>query len=46
MDLDFDEDGEGKIRECMIMHQWNSGKKTSKLDYGNNYRTRIFLEMD
>lgn len=46
MDLDFNADGEGKIRECIIIHQWNLGKKPSKLDYGNNYRTRIFLEMD
>ena len=46
MDLDFNEDGEGKIRECVIMHQWNSGKKVSRLDYGNNYRIRIFLETD
>jgi hypothetical protein len=46
MDLAFNVDGERKIREYMIIHQWNSGKKPSKLDYGNNYRTRIFLEMD
>ena len=46
MDLDFNKDGEGKIREYVIIHQWNWGKKPSKLDYGNNYRIRIFLEMD